>query len=200
MAIEPITDNDAEFYALFGRLVKVLTEQEGKALVLRIGDLIGNEATRLTRDNYPPAPGRPRDVVYPRKRKDGSTYLSKWKTAKQQGYFFYALARGIIRVPYSRRGGAGLGGSMTYSVAPNPGVSAVITVGTNKAYAPFVIGSPRQAGPYTYPAAQQTYYHQKSGWQPLITQLEAHIPKFRAIIIDALKVELRAYLLKKTKR
>lgn len=69
---------------------------------------------------------------------------------KQRRGFFARLNAGEIQVPYRRRGAGGLGGS--WSIATED-AGLKVTIGTNISYGPLVMG------------AQQTQYHQVTGWK-----------------------------------
>ena len=79
-------------------------------------------------EDYPGPPQRP--------------YPKMLRTPKQRRYFFWALAQGIIKVPYVRTGK--LGQSWTWEVTTNwAGVRG--KVGTNLKYAPYVQSKALQA-------------------------------------------------------
>jgi hypothetical protein len=134
----------------------------GAALVpimLKAGQAAGVAAESVV-SPYPTATGKPLAVWYTRQRKDGTTYKSKFKSAKQQGYVMALAARGLI--PYKRTGT--LGRSIT-SEARNASVIGVdIVIGSNRKYAPLVIGKP----------PQQSHYHQ-GNWTPLADNVERNV-------------------------
>jgi hypothetical protein len=77
---------------------------------------------------YPPPSGKPMPAVYDRIDAQGNPYKSKFK-------------RGEIRIPYRRTGR--LGASITSDIeVKSADASASTFVGTNVAYAPYVIGTP----------------------------------------------------------
>ncbi len=69
-------------------------------------------------------------------------YPKMLRTAKQRRYFFWALAQGIIKVPYVRSGK--LGQSWTWDVTTS-GDGVHGKVGTNLKYAPYVQSKQLQA-------------------------------------------------------
>jgi hypothetical protein len=110
---------------------------------------------------YPPPSGKPLPKYYTRVSKvTGQTYLSKFKSLKQQRFVLSLAARGLI--PYRRTGL--LGRSITSDIRDlsATGVSAVI--GTNTTYAPYVIDR-----------VKQSHYH-KGNWTPLQDDIERNLP------------------------
>jgi len=79
-------------------------------------------------EDYPGPPMRP--------------YPKMLRTPKQRRYFFWALAQGIIKVPYVRTGK--LGQSWTWEVTTTDG-GVRGKIGTNLKYAPYVQSKQRQA-------------------------------------------------------
>ena len=79
-------------------------------------------------DDYPGPPQRP--------------YPNMLWTAKQRRYFFWALKKGLITVPYVRTGKLGQGWSWKVSTEAN-GLHG--TVGNNLGYAPYVQSKAKQA-------------------------------------------------------
>lgn len=78
--------------------------------------------------DYPPPPQRP--------------YPKMLRTPKQRKYFFWALGKGIIKVPYTRTGK--LGQSWTWKITET-GTGLRGTVGTNMSYAKWVQNEESQA-------------------------------------------------------
>lgn len=91
---------------------------------------------------YPPASHKPYPFV----------------SAKQKAFVIYAIATGLIEVPYRRRASGGIGGSITEEVK-SLGTKTVGIIGSNKEYAPWVISSETvgSIGP-------QATYHQGVWW------------------------------------
>ncbi len=113
-------------------------------------------------EDYPGPPQRP--------------YPKMLRTAKQRRYFFWALAQGIIKVPYVRTGKLGQG--WTWEVTTG-GSGVHGRVGTNLKYAPYVQSKQRQA-----------LIHQ-GNWQTDAMAIEAKraeiVQRFRDAISEALK-------------
>lgn len=133
-------------------------------MMLRAGREVG---VMMEEDNFKeyadgvdlPADKRERPAIYRRQRKDGTHYMSKFKTAKQQGWFFASLATGTLELPYTR---TGLLGASQTSDAYFDGDNLTISVGTNVAYAPYVIGE------------EQSFYHARNGWVRLDELIESN--------------------------
>jgi hypothetical protein len=127
--------------------------------------------------DYPPPRREPLPAVYPMPHMrngypTGTMYMSKFKTFKQQRYFFWALREGLIQVPYRRKRSAGLRGAF-HSEVWREGASVVGAVGVNEDYAPYaryVIGNDDE----------QAEYH-KGHWP----QLEERAPEVARKYIDA---------------
>lgn len=138
---------DTDLRALYDeldRLQRFLTpDQLGRALEYA-GARMGVRAERAF-DEYPIASGAPLAAVYTRERADGTTYQSKFKTARQQGYVMRLAKQG--RIPYRRTGQ--LGRSITSRVyVDTSGASVVVRVGSSDPKAPYVIGGPNQQSNY----------------------------------------------------
>jgi hypothetical protein len=116
---------------------------------------------------YPP----PRNTTMKAVR--GKTFLS----LKQQGYFFWALKKGIIKLPYRRTGG--LGQSITTDVYARADAVG-FHIGTNKTDAQYVIGE----------KDDQAAYHQ-DWWTPLPENVRQHADAIKAEFIDAVKEGLK---------
>ncbi len=142
---------------------------------------------------YPPVSGKPLPNLYPRqveakksyikmvqgtrvRVEPGETYMSKFKSKKAQGGFFYYLGKKDIRIPYRRTGT--LGKSITSRVRRTAN-AVFIDVGTNVPYAPLVIGKERQAA-----------YH-RGNWTPLQDDIENNIAPIRDTIVKSLVDYLR---------
>jgi hypothetical protein len=129
---------------------------------------------------YPRPSGKPLPAIYPRTRKDGSTYLSKFKSNKQQGYVFGVLVAGH-KIPYHRTGL--LGRSITSEVRDVTPTSATAAVGTNVGYAPYVIGPPGVQNPYF-----------AGNWTPLETDVQTGLPKILSAASDEWQRQLNKQL------
>lgn len=114
----------------------------------------GNAAGLLVEQKmkpYPPEPaGRPLPYFYTRTRANGSTYKSKFKSAKQQAYVIKLYKDG--RAPYKR---TGFYGRSWTTVTEFRGVSIVIKVGNNANRYNIYVGGP---------PGTQNYYHRQTGW------------------------------------
>ncbi len=99
---------------------------------------------------------------YPEKNRPSrsSVYGQTWKSAKQRRYFFFALRKGIIQVPYRRGlspGSQRLGRSWTAKQVDDTSVA----IGTNVSYARMV----KDEG-------AQTKYMKAVGWTTIQQDLE----------------------------
>lgn len=153
------------------------------------GRKVGVRAEELAGE-YPPAPRRPLNPYYQRvhvnttdkpRPTDGQPYLSKWKSSKQQGYFFASLADGDITLPYKRTGY--LGASMTSDVEVTAN-GVIVEVGSPLGYAPLVIGN----------ESEQSYYHAETGWESLGDQLDEASDVLLNTFVDGVVEGVEAYL------
>jgi hypothetical protein len=125
-----------------------------------------------------PAPsGKPLKAVYARRRRDGTVYKSKFKSERQRYKVMGMVAKGLI--PYKRTGGLANSMTSTVEALDSAGNGVIVTVGTNKPYARFVIDLPP-------PGGNQSRYHDGT-WTPLRTQIEGE----RAQIGAAFEVGVR---------
>lgn len=176
-------------------------------LLLKAGRKTGVEMENLFSE-YPESPkGRPLTPRYPRISSKGVPYLSKFKTMKQQGWFFANLNRfqslkktlsaakkaknkGLTRLtqislklmdsfPYKRTGL--LGRSFTSETKLDGNVIS-IEIGTPVPYAPYVIGD------------LQWYYHAETGWKNVPEELEQQFPELAEFFADVFSVEYQSYL------
>ena len=131
----------------------------------------------------PPPPNRPLAPVYTLNGKP-----SKFKTEKQRRYVLWAIRTGAIRVPYRRTNS--LYRSLTSKVGLTGG-SVYITVGSNKPYAPYVIGFPRQVS-LVYPRGsnQQSVYHRQTGHKSLPEQINLQLPRLMRVFLNELQQNL----------
>jgi len=105
-----------------------------------------------------------------------SVYGSSFQTDKQRRYFFYALAKGKIEVPYRRGESPGsrtLGRRWTIATSNN-GLTAI--VGNNAPYGPLVQAKDRQ-----------TLYHKAVGWQTD----EDVVEKERGAVVQFIQYEVQ---------
>lgn len=156
-----------EISQLLSRLITLVGGVESVKLLEKAGGVAGAYAEGLVRE-YPSPSRRPLPVYYTRRRKDGSTFKSKFKSERQQRYFFWALTQG--KIPYKRTGQ--LGRSITHVVEVSTENNVIeIVVGTNLEYAPFVIGE------------EQSHYHQETGWKQLPEELTRAADDIRAVFV-----------------
>ena len=141
----------AKLDALLEQIQTVIDDTERQALFQYVGEKVGAKAEEAA-SVYAPSPGgRPLALYYMLNGKP-----SKFKSAKQRGYFFAALRQGKIKLPFRRDGT--LGRSITSKVTATP-TSAQILVGTTdnvSSYAKYVIGD-----------EEQSEYHKQTGWKPI---------------------------------
>ncbi len=148
------------------------------AIMLKAGQYAGVAAESVV-SSYPTPTGKPLALFYTRTRKGGSTYLSKFKTMKQQRFVMGLGKQG--KIPYKRTGT--LGKSIT-GEAQNASANGVdIVIGTNRAYAKYVIGSP----------PQQSHYHM-GNWTPLATDMQNNITTIANAFSKAALQEINARL------
>lgn len=145
------------------------------------GRKVGAKAEELAGE-YPDQPRRPLNPYYTRTNAAGDTYQSKFKTQKQQGYFFASLADGDITLPYRRTGF--LGASITSDVEVTAN-GVIVEVGSPLKSAPLVIGGPDE----------QSYYHLETGWEPLGEQLDEGSDVLLNVFVDGVVEGVEAYLL-----
>lgn len=107
-----------------------------------------------------------------------SVYGQAWKSEKQRRYFFFALRKGVIQVPYRRGispGSQRLGRSWTAKQVDNTSVA----IGTNVTYARMV----KDEG-------QQTKYMKAVGW----TTIQQDIQRGRRATLEAMNTAIRRSL------
>lgn len=170
-----IEDNVSKALGKFGQVIG------GNALppiMLKAGRAAGVAAESAV-SPYPAQAHKPLPLYYTRQRKDGTTYKSKFKTMKQQGKVMSLAKSGAI--PYKRTGT--LGRSIT-SEAQNATANGVdVVIGTNRKYAPFVIGAP----------PVQNFLHQ-GVWTPLETDIARNVNTIADAFGRAALKEITAYL------
>lgn len=107
-----------------------------------------------------------------------SVYGQTWKSEKQRRYFFFALRKGVIQVPYRRGlspGSQRLGRSWTAKAINDTSVA----IGTNVTYARMV----KDEG-------QQTKYMKAVGW----TTIQQDIQRGRRATLNAMNAAIRKAL------
>ena len=153
---------------------KVFSDKEQTQIMAVVGKRIGAAAVRYAAE-YPEPSRKPLPAIYPRTRKDGSTYLSKYKSAKQQ-YKVYMLGK-EGKIPYRRTGT--LGKSMTYRVLATSPKGVVTEVGTNVPYAKYVIGDEGD---------QNKYF--AGTWATLPQKLDDNAEKLQRVAVTAYTTEI----------
>lgn len=139
-------------------------------MMLYVGERVGVKAEGLVSE-YPPASGKPLPVYYTRQRADGTAFLSKFKTLRQQRKVMMLIKEG--KVPYKRTGT--LGKSITSS-ARIIGVGVVdVSVGSNLDYALRVIDRDTQS-----------HYHAGT-WTPLQDDIENGLGELSATAQSSVK-------------
>lgn len=107
-----------------------------------------------------------------------SVYGQTWKSEKQRRYFFFALRKGVIQVPYRRGlspGSQRLGRSWTAKAIDDTSVA----IGTNVTYAPMVKDEGRQ-----------TRYMKAVGW----TTIQQDVERGRTATMNAMNEAIRRAL------
>lgn len=107
-----------------------------------------------------------------------SVYGQTWKSAKQRRYFFFALRKGIIQVPYRRGlspGSERLGRSWT----AKPVDDTSVAIGTNVSYARMVKDG-----------EQQTRYMKAVGW----TTIQQDVERGRTAVLNTMNEVIRRAL------
>lgn len=154
---------------------QVFGRENLSAILLDAGKYAGVIAEGIV-EEYPRATGKPLVKHYRRTRKDGTSYMSKFKSARQQGYVFALAAKG--KIPYRRTGQ--LGRSITSS-ADLSGNAVITRVGTNNRAAPYVIGnSPRP----------QSAYH-RGNWTPLTSSIRTGLPRINRAFEERMQKNIR---------
>jgi hypothetical protein len=118
---------------------------------------------------------------YPEKNRPSrsSVYGQTWKSVKQRRYFFFALRKGIIQVPYRRGlspGSQRLGRSWTAKQVDDTSVA----IGTNVSYERMV----KDEG-------QQTRYMKAVGW----TTIQQDIERGKREVFDTMNTVIRRALM-----
>ncbi len=132
------------------KAAKIFSEATRKKILGAAGKRMGVAAESVI-PPYPKASGKARPKIYQRQRADGSTYLSAFKNAAQQGLVFALINAG--KVPFVRTGL--LGRSITSAISDLTGSSVTVRIGTADKKAPLVIGDD----------SQQAVYHKGTWWQ-----------------------------------
>lgn len=132
------------------KLARVFSVETRKRILAEAGKRMGVKAESLI-PSYPSPSGEPLPQIYRRTAADGTTYISAFKSQKQQGKVFALIKEG--KIPYKRSGG--LGRSITSAISNLTGSSVTVRIGTALKYAPLVIGD----------VDQQSLYHYDTWWR-----------------------------------
>lgn len=143
------------YSAVLDRQIQALSDASLTSIMEATGRATGVAAESVV-SPYPPASGKPLAKFYPRQDRQGRTYVSKFKSIRQQHFVMGLVAQG--KVPYRRTGL--LGRSITSDVSDVSPIGVTVKVGTNVSYAPFVIDRDRQS-----------HYFQ-GNWIPLQNDIE----------------------------
>jgi len=135
------------------KLAKVFSPATRQRILGVVGKRVGAAMESVIPD-YPPPSGKPLPKIYTRRRADGSSYLSAFKSMAQQRKVFALLKQGAI--PFKRTGL--LGRSFTSTITELLPSSVTITLGTAIKYAPLVVGDD----------TQQALYHKGHWWQLIV--------------------------------
>ena len=157
--VQPLLDNVRSLF----------TPAVADEILLNAGTKVGIAAEALA-SPYPPASGNPLPLFYTRQRKDGTTYLSKFKSVAQQKLVMALVAKG--KVPYKRTGQLGR------SILSKPRIAGdgvvIVAIGSNLAYAPYVIDK-----------VMQSHYHMGT-WTPIQDDIERGLPQLAAVAVKSI--------------
>ena len=153
---------------LLDRMRATFTPAVTDQILLYAGQRVGAKAEQLV-SAYPPASGKPLAIYYPRQRKDGTTYLSKFKSLKQQRLVMALIAQN--KVPYRRTGT--LGKSILSNATIAGAGLVIVRVGSNLGYAPYVIDR-----------IMQSHYHMGT-WPTIQDDIQRGIPALTAVAVNA---------------
>ena len=149
-------------------------DAQGQVEILTIvGKRVGQAGVRYAAE-YPEPSRKPLPKIYPRVDRKGRPYLSKFKSPKQQGKIFALAAEG--KIPTIRSGK--LGQSMTYVVLQVTRTSAMVEIGTNRKYSPYVLD----------PERQNPYF--KENWMTLPERMRVNSPRLRNTAETAYTMEI----------
>jgi hypothetical protein len=153
--------------------ISILSGPQRIAVMTQVGKRVGAAAVRYAAE-YPEPSRKPLPKIYQRTRKDGSSYMSKFKSQAQQGKVFMLGKEG--KIPYRRSGT--LGKSMTSSVTSVDQNSVTTEVGTNVPYGPLVIGE------------DQSPYFRDSSWLTLPQRMNQNANKLAEVARTAYMTEI----------
>ena len=173
MTLSGSIDIDSEsLESVLAQLHALFSGAQADTLLVFAGNRLGERVIQIMGE-YPTQSRKPLPVYYTRTRPDGSTYRSKFKSRKQQGYVFGVLVKNN-RIPYSRTGQ--LGASLTQETTRTPD-GITVRIGASAPYASLVIGDDDE----------QSHFHH--GHWP---QLPAVIAENEAALIGAFENDLAA--------
>lgn len=159
---------------LMQRIEDLSTREIRDRLAEHAARVVAAEAETLFAE-YPEArseSNRALKPFYTRTRKDGTQYKSKFKTMKQQAWFFANFRAGTIDLPRSRTGFLGASGNSSVRVTDQ---GVWIAIGSNLEYAPWVIGP------------QQSFYHAQTGWVMLDDALSSESMYLTDLFVETLQ-------------
>ena len=165
---------------LLKNVASLFTPQVADELFLNAGKATGVAAEGLV-SPYPPASGNPLPLWYTRTRPDGTSYQSKFKSLKQQRYVMRLVAMG--KVPYRRSGK--LGRSILSNARLQGQGLVIIAVGSNLAYAPYVIDK-----------IMQSHYHMGT-WTPIQDDIEKGLPTLTTTALNSIVKQVKERLNRK---
>lgn len=171
---------------LLRRAERTFSLEEATNILRVAGERVGIAAEGFVQDSlYPPASGKALPLYYTRQRvsdgpnwKKGDDYRSKFISAAQQRLVMRLAKAG--KIPYRRTGQ--LGRSILSKVAVDAPGAVSIRVGSNLAYAPYVIDQ-----------FLQSHYHLGT-WPVIQHQLSDHLGALAKVGTDAAAREVQRRL------
>lgn len=172
-----VSIDSTKAHSLLQKVQELFSPEQYDKIRLIAGERVGEMAIELL-GQYPVASGKSLPVYYTRTNKDGQTYLSKFKSRKQQGFVFGVLVK-KEKIPYERKGAAGLGGSITQKTTVTA-ESVKVVVGSNKEYASYVVGG----------EGEQSHYHTGT-WKQWPDVIDANTGIMVQVFVDTLESSIR---------
>lgn len=183
MSIAPIRIDTSQMKKLVSNLKKATNAKTADAILMKVAQRVA-AAMEGRVSPYPAQERRELPAIYTLTNAKGQTYQSKFKSEKQRRYFFAALKRNEITVPYRRGRGKSeqLGASITTRITKKGAVYR-IEIGTDVSYAVYVIGEP----------AEQAPIH-AGVWTPLSEDVlsQAAITEYQTVASQTLQAGLNA--------
>jgi|GEM_PF-5148198 len=158
--------------AYTAKFTRVFTGAQRTDILTQVGRRIGAAAVRIAAE-YPEPSRKPLPKIYQRVNAKGVSYLSKFKSQKQQVKVIMLAKEG--KIPYRRTGL--LGKSMTSSISSVTLESVTIQVGTNVPYGPQVMGE-----------NQNPYF--RGTWMTLPAKMNANAEKLKTVAEMAYTTEI----------